>query len=182
VRRTAATLSLLAQVANADTVPVTRRLDIELDGVAWAGRTLTLPPGETTQVLFDEVPPAAQVIQAHLAGSDDLAVDDTAWTINHAAEPAPVLLVTDGNSFLQNALVLLPNVALDRTAPADYTPSLTATLTVFDRAVPSTTLPTGNLLFVAPPTSTTIFEVAGVLTTPNPLPPVALFFSYRGTT
>jgi hypothetical protein len=173
VRRTAATLSLLAQVANADTVQVTRRLDIELDGVAWAGRTLTLPPGETTQVLFDEVPPGAQVVQAHLAGADDLAVDDTAWTINHAAEPAPVLLVTDGNRFLQNALVLLPNVALDHTIPADYSPELTATLTVFDRTVPSTTLPTGNLLFVAPPTSTTIFEVTGVLTTPNPLPQVA---------
>src|SRR5207247_10550002 len=106
---------------------------------------------------------------AHLAGADALAVDDAAWAINRQAEPAPVLLVTDGNLFLQNALVLLPEVALSRSAPADYAPMLTATLTVFDRFVPTATLPAGNLLFVAPFTSTTLFQVTGVLTNPVPL-------------
>ena len=55
---------------------------------------------------------------------------------------------------MQNALALLPNVTLSRSAPAEYAPSLTATLTVFDRVVPSGTLPAGNLLFLAPPAST----------------------------
>jgi Ca-activated chloride channel homolog len=171
LRRTAATLSLFAQVANAADTAVTRRLDLELDGVAWAGRTLQLPPGETTQVVIDEVPPGAQVVHARLAGADDLALDDEAWTVNRAAEPAPALLVSDGNRFLQNALALLPNVTLSRSAPAEYAPSLTATLTVFDRVVPSGTLPAGNLLFIAPPASTPLFDVNGQIADPSPLPP-----------
>ncbi|HMA35424.1 MAG TPA: VWA domain-containing protein [Chloroflexia bacterium] len=167
--RTAATLHLFAQVANAAPVTVTRRLDVDLDGVAWAGRTLILPPGQTTAVTLDEVPPGTGVVHAHLAGTDDLAVDDEAWTVNRLEEPAPVLLVSAGNRFLQNALVLLPNVSLTQSAPEEYAPSLTATLTVFDRVVPSTTLPAGNLLFLAPPTSTVLFDVTGVLTDPAPL-------------
>ena len=167
--RTAGTLVLSAQVLNAGPDPVTRRLDVDLDGVAWAGRTLTLPPGETTAVQLEDVPLAAGVVHARLSGADALATDDEAWAVNRLAEPAPVLLVSDGNRFLQNALVLLPNVTLTRSAPADYAPLLTATLTVFDRVVPSTTLPAGNLLFVAPPVSTALFGVTGVLTGPTPL-------------
>jgi len=172
LRRNAATLSLFAAVLNAGDTVVTRRLDIELDGVAWAGRTLSLPPGVSQTVLFDEVPPATGQVHAHLAGSDDLAADDDAWTVNRGADPVPALLVSDGNRFLQNALVLLPNVNLSRSAPAEYSPDLTATLTVFDRVVPTGTLPLGNLLFIAPPRSTALFDVNGSLTEPAPtLPP-----------
>ncbi|MDQ2809604.1 MAG: hypothetical protein M3Z04_22245, partial [Chloroflexota bacterium] len=172
LRRNAATLSLFAEVLNAGDTAVTRRLDIELDGVAWAGRSLTLPPGVSQTVLFDEVPPATGQVHAHLAGSDDLAADDDAWTVNRAADPVPALLVSDGNRFLQNALVLLPNVSLSRSAPAEYSSDLTATLTVFDRVVPTGTLPLGNLLFIAPPRSTALFDVNGSLSEPAPtLPP-----------
>ena len=172
LRRNAATLSLFAEVLNAGDAAVTRRLDIELDGVAWVGRSLTLPPGVSQTVLFDEVPPATGQVHAHLVGGDDLAADDDAWTVNRAADPVPALLVSDGNRFLQNALVLLPNVTLSRSAPAEYSPDLTATLTVFDRVVPTGTLPLGNLLFIAPPRSTALFDVNGSLTEPAPsLPP-----------
>ncbi len=172
LRRNAATLSLFAQVLNASDQPVNRRLDIALDGVAWAGRNLSLPPGTSQTVLFDEVPPATGQVHAHLAGSDDLAVDDDAWTVNRSADPVSALLVSDGNRFLQNALVLLPNVNLSRSTPAEYSPDLTATLTVFDRVVPTGTLPTGNLLFIAPPTSTLLFDRNGSVTEPAPsLPP-----------
>jgi hypothetical protein len=169
LRRNVGTVSLFAQVINQSDTEVSRRLDIELDGEAWAGRTLTLPPGETQQVLLDDVPLAAQVVHARLAGGDDLQADDDAWTVNRLADPAPVLRVTTSNRFLQNALVLLPNVALEKTRPETYAPSPTATLTVFDRFVPTGTLPTGNLLFLAPPRSTDLFQVTGVLTAPQAL-------------
>jgi hypothetical protein len=169
LRRDVGTVSLFAQVINQSDAEVSRRLDIELDGEAWAGRTLTLPPGETQQVLLDDVPLAAQVVHARLAGSDDLQADDDAWTVNRLADPAPVLMVTTSNRFLQNALVLLPNVTLEKSRPETYAPSPTATLTVFDRFVPTGTLPTGNLLFLAPPRSTDLFQVTGVLTAPAPL-------------
>lgn len=169
LRRDVGTVQLFAQVINQSDQEVSRRLDIELDGEAWAGRTLTLPPGEVQQVLLDDVPLVAQVVHARLAGTDDLVSDDDAWTVNRLADPAPVLMVTTGNRFLQNALVLLPNVALEKTSPTTYAPSPTATLTVFDRFVPTGTLPIGNLLFIAPPRSSDLFQVTGVLTAPEPL-------------
>jgi hypothetical protein len=42
-------------------------------------------------------------------------------------------------------------------------------LTVFDHIVPTGTLPTGGLLFIAPPRSSDLFQVTGVLTAPEPL-------------
>ncbi len=173
LRRDTGNLTLAAQVLNTADVTVTRRLDVDLDGVAWAGRALTLPPGAATAVTLDNLPPRTQVAHVHLAGADALAVDDDAWAVNRQAEPAPVLLVTGGNLFLQNALVLLPEVSLSRTAPADYAPMLTATLTVFDRFVPTATLPAGNLLFVDPPASSPLFQVSGVISAPVPLVPPA---------
>ena len=171
LRRNAGTISLFVQVLNAAEQEQVRRLDIDLDGKAWAGRELTLAPGDTQAVILDDVPLDAQVVHAQLAGDDDLAVDDDAWTINRLSEPSPVLLVTNGNRFLQNALVLLPNVALERSRTMEYAPSPTATLTVFDSFVPTTTLPAGNLLFIAPPQSTALFDVLGVLTNPIVLAP-----------
>jgi hypothetical protein len=171
LRRNAGSISLFVQVLNAAEREMVRRLDITLDGKAWAGRELTLAPGDTQAIILDDVPLDAQVVHARLAGADDLAVDDEAWTINRLAEPSPVLLVTDGNRFLQNALVLLPNVALERSRTAEYAPAPTATLTVFDSFVPTGTLPAGNLLFIAPPHSTALFDVLGVMTNPTALAP-----------
>ena len=173
LRRNAGTISLFVQVLNAAEGEMVRRLDIDLDGKAWAGRELTLAPGDTQAVILDDVPIDAQVVHAHLAGDDDLAVDDDAWIVNRLSDPSPVLLVSDGNRFLQNALVLLPNVTLERSRPTEYAPSPTATLTVFDSFVPTGTLPAGNLLFLAPPRSTALFDVLGVLTNPVVLAPEA---------
>ncbi|MGI8587050.1 MAG: vWA domain-containing protein [Chloroflexia bacterium] len=171
LQRNGPTASLFAQVLNASDARVSRRIDIALDGVAWAGRTLDLQPGAMVDVTFDQVPQDAQIIHAHLADKDDLALDDDAWTVSRATQAAPVLLVSDGDRFLENSLVLLPNVSLSRSAPSEYAPMLTATLTVFDRVVPTGTLPVGNLLFIAPPSSTSLFDVNGKLDTPNPVVP-----------
>src|SRR5262249_31839312 len=45
---------------------------------------------------------------------------------------------------------------------------------------PTGTLPTGNLLFIAPPHSTTLFDVTGVVTTPVPLAPAASMANTTG--
>ncbi len=176
VGQAAGRLSLFAQIANSDNLTVSRRLDLSVDDAPWNARTIVLSPCETQQVIVDDVPLGARVIEAHLAGTDDMEMDDTAWTVNRASVPANVLLVSGGNKFLELAAGLLPDVTLYKVAPGDYDPSdvingAPPDLTILDSDILSSTmqkLPSGNLLFVGPKNSNTLFTVQGVLSAPQP--------------
>jgi hypothetical protein len=107
---------------------------------------------------------------------DELEIDDTAWTVNRASVPANVLMVTEGNRFLELALALLPNVTLYKVAPEDYVPGSSLDgvpfdLTVLDAGVVSSTLsrlPDGNLLMFEPRASSPLFTVGAQLVAPQP--------------
>ncbi|HEX8229579.1 MAG TPA: VWA domain-containing protein, partial [Chloroflexia bacterium] len=160
-------LGLFVQITNADSLTVTRRLDVLVDDAPWNARTVSLGPLETQELIVDDLPIDGRVVAAHLAGLDELEIDDTAWTVNRGSVPANVLMVTDGNKFLELALALLPNVTLYKVAPAEYDPVATLDgvpfdLTVLDAGVVSTTLsglPAGNLLIFEPRASTSIFTI-----------------------
>ncbi|MDQ3930342.1 MAG: hypothetical protein M3328_14515, partial [Chloroflexota bacterium] len=133
-------------------------------------------PGQTQELYVDDLPIDGRVVAAHLAGVDELEIDDTAWTVNRASAPGNVLLVTEGNKFLELALALLPNVTLYKVAPADYDPGSTLDgqpfdLTVLDAGVVTSTLPRlpdGNLLILEPRASTPLFQVEDELIAPQP--------------
>lgn len=188
VGQRAGRLSLFAQVSNSDNLTASRRLDLSVDDAPWNARTVVLGPGETQQVVVDDVPLAARVIQARLAGIDDLEMDNTAWTVNRNSVPSNVLLVSGGNKFLELAAGILPNVTLYKVAPADYDPAdviagAPPDLTIFDSDVLSSTLqklPSGSILFVGPQASTPLFEVKGVVASPQPLLPALVDGSSAG--
>lgn len=172
----AGSLGLFVQIVNADTLTVTRRLDLLVDDAPWNARTVSLGPGETQEVLVDDLPIEGRVVAAHLAGVDELEIDDTAWTVNRASVPANVLMVTEGNRFLELSLALLPNVTLYKVAPADYDPGATLDglpfdLTVLDAGVVSSTLsrlPDGNMLIFEPRASSPLLDVGEELVAPQP--------------
>ncbi|HEY0071103.1 MAG TPA: VWA domain-containing protein [Chloroflexia bacterium] len=169
-------LGLFVQITNADNLTVTRRLDLLVDDAPWNARTVSLGPGETQELLVDDLPIDGRVIAAHLAGVDELEIDDTAWTVNRASVPANVLMVSDGNKFLELSLALMPNVTLYKVAPADYDPGATLDglpfdLTVLDAGVVSSTLsrlPDGNVLMFEPRASSPLFAVGDQLIAPQP--------------
>ncbi len=179
-------LSLFVQVANADTVSATRRVDLTIDDTPWTARTMKIGPGATQELIVADVPLAARVIQAALDGVDDLAADDQAWIVNRASAPANVLLVTGGNKFLETALSLLPTVMLYKVTADDYNPAATINgapvdLTIFDAGTVTATrrtLPQGNLLFFAPVASNSLITVTGVIS--QPVPTLATSFSAGG--
>jgi Ca-activated chloride channel family protein len=178
LQQDAGSLSLFVQIMNADVVTANRRLDLAVDDAPWNARTVSIGPGLTTELIIEDVPITARVVAAQLALPDSLPADDQAWTINRASVPANVLLVTEGNKFLELALSLLPMVTLYKVAPADYDPAAKLEggapidLTVFDSGVTTKTLealPQGSILMIAPHTSNALVEVSGVLTQPVPL-------------
>ncbi len=80
-------------------------------------RFLPLPGGGIEAVLRDA---RFEGVPDGVADTDVLPVDDRAFGWIEPVREARVLLVSDGNRFLERVLALLPGVRLDRVAPADY--------------------------------------------------------------
>jgi hypothetical protein len=80
-----------------------------------------------------------------------------------------VLLVTDGDPYLETALTYLPNTELYGVTPANYGPSTHPEkfdLIVFDANLPAT-LPATPILAIAPNRSSALGDVAGTLKDPG---------------
>jgi len=163
---------LFVQIANAAPEPARRLVEINVDGRLFDARQMDVPARGRAGLTLTGLPLDTQRVQASLTGSDALAADDVAWAVRRAA-PVRVLLVGEGNLFLERALGLLPNIIAQRAAPDQPLPGSPFDLVIFDRTLPTTddssnTLPEGNLLFIAPPTSTSLFEVSGTFSQTRP--------------
>jgi Ca-activated chloride channel homolog len=166
-------ITAFVQVANYGESDAARRLLLALgkDEPTFAAYDLTIPAQGEEIVVVDDLPDDVTAVTAILDGEDALPLDDQAWAILRADDPAAVTLVTSGNRFLETALALIPGISVTTVRPADYerAPAADAALTIFDGYAPITaTLPAGNLLFVGPPRSTGIFSVTGELERPLP--------------
>ncbi|MEM7033297.1 MAG: VWA domain-containing protein [Chloroflexota bacterium] len=157
---------LFAQIANFAPDPVDLLIEIRVDEQLFDARNLSLAPYPegTTGLTFTQLPEDTRFIEArltypNLSAQDDLALDNVAWTTRQQTD-GRVLLVSNGNLFLERALSLVPGITVAQVAPDNYVIESEFSLTVFDRVVPDA-VPEGNVLFIAPPTSTSLFTVQG---------------------
>jgi hypothetical protein len=168
-----AQLELFVAVANPSAEGAQRRLEIYADGALVDARDLSIAAGQRAEAIVSTVPPAAAVVEARLAGADALAVDDRAFALVPQQAAVRTLLVSDGNSYLENALALLPRVELYEIGAAGYAEALKAAadaktpygLLVFDRYVPAEA-PQLPALYVGPPKSGAFGTVDGSLAAP----------------
>ena len=104
---------------------------------------------------FDQLPAGARYASVSVSspdGQNGLTLDDTGYAVLVQHKAAQVLLVSDGNQFLEKVLTLLPNVDLYRIASSRYlaVEADRFDIIVFDGYLPPL-LPSGNLLVVNPP-------------------------------
>ena len=169
--------TVFVSVANYSDSIVTRRLRILADGFVVTARDLRLAAVSRADVVIDELPPGTRVVQAQIgpveaepagAPADHLALDDSAWAVVPPDRLQRILLVGEGNAYIQTALSLLPNVELYGATPEDY-PGTTGKdrfdLFVFDGYLPSE-LPDAPILAFAPPTTSPLGRVTGTITGP----------------
>jgi hypothetical protein len=157
-----------------------RRIELYADGQLREARTLILDPQRRTDVSIDdidEVTNPATVVEVRLAAADEsstvaadpLAVDDRAWAIVPPSEPRQVLLAGDPDPYLETALSYLPDTELYYRAGDDWD-TLTGLdefeLVIFNRFLPAA-LPAKPVLAIAPPRTSPLGTVAGVLTNPG---------------
>lgn len=129
-----------------------RRYTVEL----WRGDNLidaqevTLPPKSEAPVLFRQLIPSdrPEELRVRLDARDVLACDNTAYAVLHPAREVRVLLVTQGNLFLETALNLDPRVVVRKvTSPPTAENAQPYDVVVYDNIQPPSP-PAGNAVFV----------------------------------
>lgn len=180
-------LTAFVQVVNYGTSLVQRRLLLTDDtgGRLLAARDLSLAPGQSQALTLPDLPADSLSFEAQLEGQDALTADDRAWGVAPSSGKIQARIVGPGNRFLETALSLMPNV--ETTVGTGEGPATgkgnqqsavlpiasSVQLTIFDSVVPTSTLPSGSLLFLAPIRSTEFFSVTGQLDAPVPVPALA---------
>jgi len=172
--------SAFVSIANLGLERVDRKIEVYADRSLREARTVTLEPQVRTDVAVDDIDdpdhPAA-VVEVRLTNADDaatapadaLALDDRAWAIIPPAQLRTILLVSDGDPYLETALSYLPDTELYGVTPAEYGPQTKPELfdlIIFEGALPAE-LPAKPILAIAPARTSALGEVSGTLTNPG---------------
>lgn len=172
---------ILTSVFNASSEAISVRLEITLNDVPVDVLPLKLQPGEKWRRSLEKTSMEGGALVATLskieplaspeseaetdsAPLNQLAVDDTAWAYLPPRKKQPVLLVTEGNFFLQKVFEANPLVELQtlKELPEAWP---TDTLIVLHRLVPEV-LPPGDLLVIDPEGDGELWQDKGALASP----------------
>ena len=149
----AVTRSVFVSIANLDTQYADRRLELWGDGQLLESRDVDVDAQQRADVIIDDVPESVSVVEVRLVNQeqpdedvapDELAADDRAWAIVPPDRARNVLLVGEGDPFLETALSYLPNTNLFGVKPDRYPADARRTdgsdwdLIIFEGAVPDT--------------------------------------------
>jgi Ca-activated chloride channel homolog len=163
------------RIVNYSDIDTEPRVEFSADGTLFDARWLSVPAGGSADLTLTDLPYDMQVLSARLVVDDALSIDNVAWAVYTPPASGRVLLVSDGNLFLERALGALPSVELTRLSPDQPLPSEPYDLYVYDRVI-TDTLPAGNFWLVGPSTSLSLIgggaeggngfsiEVGGVFT------------------
>ena len=176
----AVTRSVFVSVANLDLERAARRLEIWGDGGLIEVRDLQLDPQARSDVVIDDVPRDVATLELRLVGADpaatgdpdQLAVDDHAWAVIPPDRPREILVVGEGDPYLETALSYLPNVRLFGILPTEYPDKATRSdgsswdLIIFEGPLPAT-LPRTPILAIGPTATSPLGTVSGTLTNPG---------------
>jgi hypothetical protein len=176
----AVTRSVFVSIANLDLEAANRRLELWGDDRLLEVRDVKLDPQARSDVIIDDLPREVGTVEVRLVGPDpavqsapdQLSVDDRAWAVIPPDRKRLVLVVGEGDPYLETALSFLPDVELFGVTPAEYGPATDRKdgrpwdLVIFEDFLPAT-LPKTPVLAIAPPRSGPLGDVSGTLKNPG---------------
>ncbi|HUF37260.1 MAG TPA: BatA domain-containing protein [Anaerolineales bacterium] len=161
---------LFVRVSNYGDAERSARLTIIRNGEPLFSDLVHLRAGESGTFVFDGLPAEASRFEAGLENIqadlplDPLPLDDSAYAVLSPPPVRSVLLVSQGNLFLERLLLLFPNLIASRTVPGEdgeiHLPAASFDLYIFDGLIPGGELPDGQLLLIDPPENP-LFVVTG---------------------
>lgn len=138
--------------------PVSAELKITSDGQLVDRKVVEIKAEGTERIFYPREGFSGQRLEARVVlttadARDVFPLDDVAYALLPSAKQINVLLVSEGNLYLEAPLVSNDNVSYARLAPSEWDPAKaeTADIVIFDRMAPPVVPAEGNLLFVDPP-------------------------------
>ena len=96
--------AVFTSVANYSPDEQKSEIELRFDDQLLETKSLTIPPTNTTPVVFLATQPRDGVFNVRITVQDDLAADNQASIVSLLPQPVRVLLVSRGNKFLEKAL------------------------------------------------------------------------------
>ncbi|MCC6445169.1 MAG: VWA domain-containing protein [Armatimonadetes bacterium] len=143
-------------------------LELYRDDSLADAREITVRAGGVHSEVFTGAGQAQGVLTARIDARDDLAADNAAYACLTPRREISVLLVTEGNLFLEKALNADPRVSLSKVSPGGYTGQPGYDIVIFDGHSPRRIGP-GNLVFIGTAAPEAPVEVAGEVRLPTVL-------------
>jgi hypothetical protein len=142
---------ILFEVANDTQKPQTVPYTVSVSGNLIDAGELTLAAGGTQVHSVRQFSQQGGEVELQVEYDDPFPLDNRAHAVLPAPERIPALLVTDGNLFLESALVTDDEIALETVAPSAYAPEKLQgphrPIIIFDRWAPPAT-PEGHAIFI----------------------------------
>jgi Ca-activated chloride channel homolog len=159
---------LFAEITNYDSIDRDILLSIYFNNELITARQFSVKANSSGSLTLDNLSNTSGIYKATISDPasnslDSLLLDDTAFAVFQSSSARRVLLVSNGNLFLEQLLASLPGIQPFRALPAEdgtiQIPNDPFNLYIFDGIVPPQ-MPKADLLFVNP-SSNPFFEVGG---------------------
>jgi Ca-activated chloride channel homolog len=163
---------LFAQISNFSDADAQVIFDLRVDGELFTAERLTIPARDSLPVVTADLPAGYTAIRAGITAPADgdfpnaLTLDDAAFVLPPVSGTRRVLVLSEGNRFLDQAFRSLPGVEAFLSPPGAL-PASPFDLYVFDGWLPDT-LPDADIMIFNPPDSLPgYFTAGGVLQRPE---------------
>jgi len=155
---------LLAEITNFSEYKKDFLLELYLDKELVDAHKISIEPGKRKWELFSiNYSQGLLMLKADI--KDSLPMDNVAYGVISAPVPMRVLLVTEGNVFIEHLLTLVSGVKSQVINPKDYIPGGDFDLVIFDGGKPSE-IGKGNFIFLGSNISTESIKIKGEIENP----------------
>lgn len=145
--------NVLVNVKNYGSVDADKTVTVYVDNLAVTLSEITIPSGQEKSLVFENVYKDSAEITVSLSPEDNLSADDTYYISVNKAVTSKILLVSDGNTFLENAIKLTDGTELYKmTSDTMATTALSGyDLYIFDGILPDEMPADGGIFILNPP-------------------------------
>ena len=138
---------VMMEVLNATDAPIRAPYEVRANGTLIDAGELDVPAQETVTKRFRQASDEGGIIEVFVDHKDAFPLDNRAYAVLPEPQRIRVGLVTEGNAFVESALLTDDLVDLDIISPADYQAAqIEKDVLVFDRWAPETA-PTGDAIY-----------------------------------
>lgn len=141
---------VLSRVHHYGKESVEKEVTLYTDGMAYDTQKVTLKGNEEADIIFRDVPSDVETLEVRLTPSDALTADDAVFAGNEKGEKKKVLLVSEGNIFLEKAFSLMKQVECYRAEPENKEAFSGYDLYVFDGVMPEKIPTDGHCMLFRP--------------------------------